>query len=41
MKRAESPEEVAKVYVFVATQATFMTGQTILSDGGVSVGLKG
>lgn len=40
MKRAESPEEVAKVFVFVASQATFMTGQTILSDGGVAVGLK-
>lgn len=40
MKRAESPEEVAKVFVFVAAQATFMTGQTILSDGGVAVGLK-
>ena len=40
MKRAETAAEVAKVYVFVATEATFMTGQTILSDGGVSVGLK-
>ena len=40
MKRAESVEEIAKVYVFVASQATFMTGQTILSDGGASVGLK-
>lgn len=40
MKRAESPEEVAKLYVFIASQATFMTGQTVLSDGGVSVGLK-
>lgn len=40
MKRAESAEEVAKVFVFVASEATFMTGQTILSDGGVSVGLK-
>lgn len=40
MKRAETAAEVAKVYVFVATEATFMTGQTVLSDGGVSVGLK-
>lgn len=40
MKRAETAAEVAKVFVFVASQATFMTGQTILSDGGVSVGLK-
>lgn len=40
MKRAESAEEVAKVFVFVASEATFMTGQTVLSDGGVSVGLK-
>lgn len=40
MKRAESVEEIAKVYVFVATEATFMTGQTILSDGGASIGLK-
>ncbi|MFD0898273.1 SDR family NAD(P)-dependent oxidoreductase [Loigolactobacillus binensis] len=40
MKRAETADEVAKVYVFVASQATFMTGQTILNDGGVSVGLK-
>lgn len=40
MKRAETAVEVAKVFVFVASQATFMTGQTILSDGGVSVGLK-
>lgn len=40
MKRAETAEEVAKVFVFVASEATFMTGQTILSDGGVSVGLK-
>jgi 3-oxoacyl-[acyl-carrier protein] reductase len=40
MKRAETAAEVAKVYVFVATEATFMTGQTVLSDGGVSVSLK-
>lgn len=40
MKRAETAAEVAKVFVFVASEATFMTGQTILSDGGVSVGLK-
>ncbi|WEV50708.1 SDR family NAD(P)-dependent oxidoreductase [Lactobacillus sp. ESL0731] len=40
MKRYETAAEVAKVYVFVASEATFMTGQTILSDGGVSVGLK-
>ncbi|MCG0724789.1 short-chain dehydrogenase/oxidoreductase [Lactiplantibacillus plantarum] len=40
MKRYETADEVAKVYVFVASEATFMTGQTILSDGGVSVGLK-
>ena len=40
MKRAESIEEVAKLFVFVASEATFMTGQTILSDGGASVGLK-
>lgn len=40
MKRAESAEEVAKLYVFIASQATFMTGQTVLSDGGASVGLK-
>lgn len=41
MKRASSVEEVAKVFVFVAAEATFMTGQTILSDGGAAVGLKG
>jgi 3-oxoacyl-[acyl-carrier protein] reductase len=41
MKRAATPEEIAKLYVFVASQATFMTGQTVLSDGGASVGLKG
>jgi len=40
MKRYETAAEVAKVFVFVASEATFMTGQTILSDGGVSVGLK-
>ncbi|MDN6967533.1 SDR family oxidoreductase [Oenococcus sp. UCMA 17063] len=40
MQRYESAAEVAKLFVFVASQATFMTGQTILSDGGVSVGLK-
>lgn len=40
MKRYETADEVAKVFVFVAAEATFMTGQTILSDGGVSVGLK-
>ncbi|PXY84141.1 SDR family NAD(P)-dependent oxidoreductase [Lactobacillus melliventris] len=40
MKRAETAAEVAKVFVFVASEATFMTGQTVLSDGGVSVGLK-
>ncbi|WP_268872501.1 SDR family oxidoreductase [Lactiplantibacillus fabifermentans] len=40
MKRYETADEVAKVFVFVASEATFMTGQTILSDGGVSVGLK-
>lgn len=40
MKRAASPAEIAKVFVFIASQASFMTGQTILSDGGVSVGLK-
>lgn len=40
MKRYETAAEVAKVFVFVASAATFMTGQTILSDGGVSVGLK-
>ncbi|MDT6979254.1 SDR family NAD(P)-dependent oxidoreductase [Levilactobacillus zymae] len=40
MKRYETAAEVAKLFVFVASQATFMTGQTILSDGGVSVGLK-
>ncbi|WEV41062.1 SDR family NAD(P)-dependent oxidoreductase [Lactobacillus sp. ESL0681] len=40
MKRCETAAEVAKVFVFVASEATFMTGQTILSDGGVSVGLK-
>lgn len=41
MKRFETAAELAKVYVFVAREATFMTGQTILSDGGASVGLKG
>lgn len=41
MKRAETPEEVAKLYVFIASEATFMTGQTVLSDGGASIGLKG
>ncbi len=40
MKRYETAAEVAKVFVFVASEATFMTGQTVLSDGGVSVGLK-
>lgn len=40
MKRYETADEVAKLFVFVASEATFMTGQTILSDGGVSVGLK-
>lgn len=41
MKRFETTAELAKIYVFVAIEATFMTGQTILSDGGASVGLKG
>lgn len=40
MKRYETADEVAKLFVFVASEATFMTGQTIFSDGGVSVGLK-
>ena len=40
MKRYETANEVAKLFVFVASEATFMTGQTILSDGGVSAGLK-
>lgn len=40
MKRYETADEVAKLFVFVASEATFMTGQTILSDGGVSAGLK-
>lgn len=40
MKRFETAEEVAKLFVFIASEATFMTGQTIFSDGGVSVGLK-
>lgn len=40
MKRYETADEVAKIFVFIASEATFMTGQTILSDGGASVGLK-
>lgn len=40
MKRYETVEEVAKLFVFIASEATFMTGQTIFSDGGVSKGLK-
>lgn len=40
MKRYETVEELAKVFVFVASEATFMTGQTVVIDGGVSAGMK-
>lgn len=33
LKRAGTPEEVAEAYLF-AMKCTYLTGQTILADGG-------
>jgi NAD(P)-dependent dehydrogenase (short-subunit alcohol dehydrogenase family) len=35
MKRDGSPEEMAKTILFLATDATYMTGANIVADGGV------
>jgi 3-oxoacyl-[acyl-carrier protein] reductase len=32
--RVGQPEDVAEVVVFLATQASFITGQTVVVDGG-------
>jgi 3-oxoacyl-[acyl-carrier protein] reductase len=34
MKRLGQPTEIAEAAVFLATGATFMTGQTMIIDGG-------
>jgi glucose 1-dehydrogenase len=38
MKRAGNPEEIASVFVFLASeQASYITGQTIFVDGGLTL----
>ena len=34
MKRFAEPEEMAKTILFMATDATYMTGANIVADGG-------
>jgi pteridine reductase len=38
LKRAGSPEDIAKAVLFFATQAPFITGQILAVDGGRSIG---
>jgi pteridine reductase len=38
LKRAGSPEDIAKAVLFFATQAPFVTGQILAVDGGRSIG---
>ncbi len=38
LKRTGSPEEVAEFIFFIATKATYLTGSTLLMDGGFTLG---
>jgi NAD(P)-dependent dehydrogenase (short-subunit alcohol dehydrogenase family) len=38
VKRAATPEEIADTIVFLACKAPFLTGQSIVVDGGKTAG---
>jgi len=38
LKRTGSPEEVAKAVFFLAVEASYVTGATIIMDGGFTLG---